>query len=47
MTDYEILGIDANADEKTIKKLESLLLASSKENYDVIRKLCTKNSFPS
>lgn len=40
-------SVDVN-DGKLLKKelfekLESLLLASSKENYDVIRKLCTKN----
>lgn len=43
----ELSSIDVN-DGKLLKKelfekLESLLLASSKENYDVIRKLCTKN----
>lgn len=43
----DLSSIDVN-DGKLLKKelfekLESLLLASSKENYDVIRKLCTKN----
>lgn len=43
----DLSSIDVN-DGKLLKKelfekLESLLLASSKGNYDVIRKLCTKN----